>query len=191
MAGHTVGFSTNGSSSHTALLLLAKQHNVTVKAVATGGLAATLTQLMSGQVDIGWAAAPFGLDQVDKTIRIIARGNDVVAMRQLTTRVLIAHAETLAQKQATIAQFLAAYRETIDWMYAGPEAIKFFAEFAGVSESAAKRGRDEFFTKAALDPGTVTGLPEMMADAVQFKFLQAPLTQDQLAQIVQVGSKAP
>jgi NitT/TauT family transport system substrate-binding protein len=191
MAGHTVGFSTNGSSSHTALLLLAKEHNITVKPVATGGLAATLEQLMSGQIDIGWAAAPFGLDQVDKTIRIVARGSDVAATRQLTTRVLIAHAETLAQKKATIAQFLAAYRETIDWMYAGPEAIKIFAEFAGISESAAKRARDEFFTKAALDPGTVTGLPEMMADAVQFKFLQAPLTQDQLAQIVQIGRKAP
>jgi NitT/TauT family transport system substrate-binding protein len=31
----------------------------------------------------------------------------------------------------------------------------------------------------------------MMADGVQLKFLQAPLTQDQLAQIVQIGSKAP
>ena len=191
MAGHTVGFSTNGSSSHTALLMLVKEHNVTVKPVATGGLAATLTQVMSGQIDVGWAAAPFGLDQVDNTIRIVARGNDVAATRQLTTRVLIAHAETLAQNKATIAKFLAAYRETIDWMYAGPEAIKIFAEFAGVSESAAKRARDEFFTKAALDPGTVTGLPEMMADGVQFKFLQTPLTQDQLAQIVQIGSKAP
>jgi NitT/TauT family transport system substrate-binding protein len=191
MTGHTVGFSTNGSSSHTALLLLAKQHNITVKPVASGGLAATLTQLMSGQIDIGWAAAPFGLDQVDNTIRIVARGSDVAAMRQLTTRVLIAHAETLAQKKAIIANFLAAYRETIDWMYAAPEAIKLFAEFAGISESATKRARDEFFTKAALDPGTVTGLPEMMGDAVQFKFLQAPLTQDQLAQIVQIGRNAP
>jgi len=191
MAGHTVGFSTNGSSSHTALLQLAKQQNITVKPVATGGLAATLTQLMSGQIDVGWAAAPFGLDQVDKTIRIVARGGDVAAMRQLTTRVLITHAEVLAQKKAAIAQFLAAYRETIDWMYAGPEAVKAFAEFAGISESAAKRGRDEFFTRAALDPATVTGLPEMMADGVQFKFLQAPLTPDQLAQIVQVGSNAP
>ena len=98
MASRSVGYSTNGSSSHTPLLQLAKERKVEVKLVATGGLAATLTQVMSGQVDVGWAVAPFGLDQVDRTIRIVARGSDVVATRQLTTRVLIAHAEILAQK---------------------------------------------------------------------------------------------
>lgn len=189
MAGHTVGYSTIGSSSHTPLLQLAKQANIEVKPVATGGLSATLTQTMSGQVDIGWAVAPFGLDQVDKTIRIIAHGSDVAAAKQLTTRVLITHAATLAEKKDTIAKFLSAYRETLDWMYSNPDAIKTFADFAGVSEAAAKRTRDEFFTKAALDPGTVTGLPQMMADGVQFKFLAAPLTEDQLGQIIQTGGK--
>jgi NitT/TauT family transport system substrate-binding protein len=191
MAGRTVGYSTNGSSSHTPLLLLAKQHKFELKPVATGGLAATLTQVMSGQIDVGWAVAPFGLDQFDKTIRIIARGSDVAATRQLTTRVLITHAEVLVQKKAAVEAFLAAYRDTIDWMYASPEAITVFAQFAGISESATKRTRDEFFPKAALDPGIITGLPELMADAVQFKFLQAPLTQDQLAQLIQIERKAP
>ncbi len=191
MEGHTIGYSTIGSSSHTPLLLLAKEHKLTLKPIATGALAATLTQVMSGQIDIGWAVAPFGLDQVDKTIRIVARGNDVAATRQLTTRVLIAHAEVLARRKAAIEEFLAAYRETIDWMYAGPEAIKMFAELTGSSEAAAQRTRDEFFTKGALDPSTISGLSEMMADGVQFKFLQAPLTQDQLAQIIQIERKAP
>ena len=104
---------------------------------------------------------------------------------------LITHAEVLARKKATVEAFLAAYRDTIDWMYAGPEAIAVFTQFAGISESAAKRTRDEFFPKAALDPGIITGLPDMMADAVQFKFLQAPLTQDQLAQVIQIERKAP
>ncbi|ACM28769.1 ABC transporter substrate-binding protein [Rhizobium rhizogenes] len=191
MAGHTVGYSTSGSSSHTPLLLLAKEHKIDIQPVATGGLATTLTQVMSGQIDVGWAVAPFGLDQLDKTIRIVARGSDVAATRQLTTRVLITHAEVLAQKKLTIEKFLAAYRETLDWMYADPAAIKIFAEFAGISESATKRTRAEFFTKAALDPGTITGLPAIMADGVQFKFLQAPLTREQLAQIIQIERKAP
>jgi NitT/TauT family transport system substrate-binding protein len=191
MVGRTVGYSTNGSSSHTPLLLLAKEHKLELKPVATGGLPATLTQVMSGQIDVGWAVAPFGLDQLDKAIRIVARGSDVAATRKQTTRVLITHAEVLARKKATVDAFLAAYRETIDWMYDSPEAIAVFAQFAGISESATKRTRDEFFPKAALDPGTITGLPELMADAVQFKFLPAPLTQDQLAQIIQIERKAP
>lgn len=190
MAGHTVGYSTAGSSSHTPLLMLAKENKIDVKPTATGGLAPTLTQTMSSQVDVGWAVAPFGLDQVDKTIRIVARGNDVAAARQQTTRVLITHAATLGEKKATIEKFLDAYRETIDWMYSSPDAIKTFADFAGISEAATKRTRDEFFTKTALDPGTVSGLPQLMADGVQFKFLQAPLTEEQLGQIIQVGRKS-
>lgn len=189
MAGHTVGYSTAGSSSHTPLLMLAKQNKIEVTPTATGGLAPTLTQVMSGQVDIGWAVAPFGLDQVDKTIRIVARGSDVAAAKQQTTRVLITHAATLSEKKASIDKFLDAYRETIDWMYSSPDAIKTFAAFAGISEDVTRRTRDDFFTKAALDPGTVSGLPQLMADGVQFKFLSAPLTEDQLGQVIQIGRK--
>ncbi|MGH6861504.1 MAG: ABC transporter substrate-binding protein, partial [Phyllobacterium sp.] len=189
MADHTVGYSTAGSSSHTPLLMLAKENKIDVQPTATGGLAPTFTQTMSGQVDGGWAVAPFGLDQVDKTIRIVARGSDVAAAKHQTTRVLITHAATLADKKASIDTFLDAYRDTIDWMYSSPEAVKTFADFAGIGEDVTKRTRDEFFTKAALDPATVSGLPSLMADGVQFKFLQAPLTEEQLGQIVQTGRK--
>ncbi len=38
----------------------------------------TLTQVMSGQIDVGWSAPPFGIDRVQKgEIVIIARGNEV------------------------------------------------------------------------------------------------------------------
>jgi NitT/TauT family transport system substrate-binding protein len=191
LAGHSIAYSTNGSSSHTPLLLLGRQHQIELKLVATGGMPGTFTQVMSNQIDVGWAAAPFGLDQLDKTIRPIFRGSDITEMRQQTSRVLITHAAVLAQKKPAIDRFLDAYRETLDWMYAGPEAISIFAQFAGVSESAAQRTRDEFFPKEALDPGVVTGLTALMTDGVQFKFLQVPLTPDQLAQIIQLERKAP
>jgi NitT/TauT family transport system substrate-binding protein len=191
LPGHTIGFSTIGSSSHTPLLLLARERNLDLNLVATGGPPDTFTQTMSGQIDVGWAAAPFGLDQVDKSIRIVARGGDIAGIRNQTSRVLITHAAVLAAKKAAIDKFLAAYRETIEWMYEGDQSIAAFSAFAGVSEAAAKRTRDEFFPKAALDPGTLTGLADMMADGVQFKFLQAPLTQDQLAQIVQIERNMP
>lgn len=190
MEGHTVAYSTAGSSSHIPLLMLAKEKNIDVNPTATGGLAATFTQTMSRQVDVGWAVAPFGLDQVDKKIRIVARGSDVVACKQQTTRVLITHAATFTEKKAAIGKFLDAYRETVDWMYSSPDAIKMFADFAGVGEDIAKRTRNDFFPKAALDPGNVSGLPQLMADGVQFKFLLVPLTEEQLSQVIQIERKA-
>ncbi len=191
LSGRTIGFSTIGSSSHTPLLLLAREKKLDIKPVATGGPPSTYTQAMSSQIDVGWSAAPFVLDQVDKTIRIVFRGSDVPGIGKQTSRVLITHAAVLQQKKAAIDTFLAAYRETIEWMYADPKAIPTYAAFAKVSEPIAQRTRDEFFPKAALDPGTLSGLDEMMADAVQFKFMQAPLTQEQLAQVITMERKAP
>ena len=47
LAGKTVGYSTNGASTHITLLALIKHFNVAAKAVATGAAAVTLTQAMS------------------------------------------------------------------------------------------------------------------------------------------------
>ncbi len=60
-----------------------RQHGLKTKAIATGGPPGTLTQVMSGQIDIGWAAPPFGLDQLDKKekSRIIASDNDADVFR--------------------------------------------------------------------------------------------------------------
>lgn len=79
-AGRTISYSQNGSSSHAALLALLDQYKVAAKPVATGGHPATLTMTMTGQIDIGRGAAPFGLDLVDAgKIRIIARGSEIRA----------------------------------------------------------------------------------------------------------------
>jgi len=57
-----------------------KQYELKAKLTAMGGPAANLTAVMSGQVDVGWAAPPFGLDQLDKgDIRVVATGNDAGA----------------------------------------------------------------------------------------------------------------
>ena len=83
--GKTVAFSLTGSSSHAGLLALIAQYKLTAKPTSTGNIAATITQTMSGQVDVGFGAAPFGLDLAeDGKIRIIATGNDVVSLRSRT-----------------------------------------------------------------------------------------------------------
>src|SRR4051812_13281395 len=59
--GKTIAFSTKGSSTDGIVTAFMKQYNLKAKPVATGGPAPTLTQVMSGQIDVGWAAPPFGL----------------------------------------------------------------------------------------------------------------------------------
>ena len=80
--GKTVAYSLTGSSSHAALLALIAQYKLTAKPTSTGNIASTITQTMTGQVDVGFGAAPFGLDLADEgKIRIIATGNDVASLR--------------------------------------------------------------------------------------------------------------
>jgi hypothetical protein len=62
--GKTVAFSTIGASTNTMALAFLKEAGVKAELVATGGPSATLTQVMSGQIDVGWSAPPFGLTQI-------------------------------------------------------------------------------------------------------------------------------
>ncbi|MBV9235057.1 MAG: ABC transporter substrate-binding protein [Xanthobacteraceae bacterium] len=186
-AGKTIAFSTKGSSTDGVVTAFMKQYNLKAKPVATGSPSSTLTQVMSGQVDVGWSAPPFGLDQIDKgEIRIIASGNDAAIFKGQTVRTLIANAQALAARKPVFDAYMQAYRETIDYMYADPAALKIYAEFVGISEEKAKRTRDGFFPKQALDPDRIVGLDTIVNDAVQLKYTEAPLSKDQLAGLIQI-----
>ena len=108
------------------------------------------------------------------------------AGRDQTIRSLITTAPKLAEKPDVFRRFVQAYRETIDWMYAGDAAITPYAAFAGVSPAIARRTRDEFFPKSLLWPDKISGLDALMQDGVKFKYLSAPLSAVQLAEAIQI-----
>ncbi len=192
LAGKTVAFSTIGSSTDSVGLMMQAQSKVDFNLTATGGLPGTYTQAMSGQIDAGWAAAPFGVDALTKgTIRLVFRGSDVAAAQDQTIRVNITHATVLAQKKAALVRYMQAYRETLEWMYSSPDAIARYAAFAGVSPEVAQQTRDKYFPKSALNPDRMTGLDAVMLDGVRFKFLAAPLTEQQLGQVIVIDALKP
>ena len=185
--GKTIAYSTKGSSTNGSVTAFMKQYGLTATPVATGSPSSTLTQVMSGQVDVGWSAPPFGLDQLDDgKIRIVASGNDADVFKGQTVRLLLANAKSLETKKPLFERFMKAYRETIDYMYADPAALKVYADFVGISEAKAKRTRDDFFPKAAIDPDRIVGLDSIVQDAVALKFTAAPLSKEQLAELVQI-----
>jgi NitT/TauT family transport system substrate-binding protein len=188
----TIAYSTNGSSTHSMARGFVQQYGLKSKLVSTGGPPGTFTQVMSGQVDAGWSSPPFALDALAQNrIRIVARANDIPEIRNQSIRVLIAHANILQQKDDAIARYLKGYRETIDWMYSDdPAVLKAYAEFAGTDEATAKRVRDEFFPKSLVDPDKISGIEQLMQDAVNFKTIAAPLTQDQLKQLIQIPPRS-
>lgn len=185
--GKTVAYSTNGSSTNLIVLTLARHYGVTVKPTATGSPVSTLTQAMTGQVDVGWSAAPIGVAALEEgKIRIVARGNDVPAFADQTVRFVLVNADALDKRPDVFRRYMQAYRDTLDWMYADPASLAAYAKWAGVSESVARRTRDDFIPKDNANPDRISGLEAAMADAVAYKFLAAPLDAGQLKALIRL-----
>jgi len=181
----TVAYSSNGSSGHIEALAMLRQIGVHAIPVATGGPAATLTQVMSGQIEVGYntdGGLGFWPDR-DK-IRIIGTGDDTAEMRELTVRCIIANNDTLANRRAVVIRFMQVYQQTLDWMYKDPQALEWFAEQKHAPLDEATRVRDRIYPEAALQVGPVTGVPSIIQQAVDFKRIDAPITPEQFAQYV-------
>src|SRR6202171_3085900 len=85
LAGRSVAYSTAGSSTYAAVQGFQRVFGVTLTPVANGSPAATLTQVMSGQIDVGWTSPPFALDLMkDGKIRQTMRASDVPELRNQT-----------------------------------------------------------------------------------------------------------
>ena len=184
--GKTVAYSLTGSSSHAALLALIAQYKLTAKPTSTGNIASTITQTMTGQVDVGFGAAPFGLDLVeDGKIRIIATGNDVASLHTRTVRVNLTSVSNLQNRRDAIGRFHRAYKETVDWMYSDPAALKQYAEYSNLPEKIVLRVRN-LIPKESLATDRVQGIDQIMADAVAGKFIPAPLNAEEVKELVQI-----
>jgi NitT/TauT family transport system substrate-binding protein len=188
--GKTIAFSTPGSSTQIAVLALMELYGVkTAKPVATGGPAVTLTQVMTGQIDVGWSTAPY-IDALEEgKIRIIARPGEVPRLRDQTVRMIVANADALARNRGAIVRFMQAVRETTAWIYDDPAGLKTLAEVAKISEPVAVRVRAEFLPRQATDPDRIAGMQEIMPDAVKLKYIPAPLTESQIKELIQVPLK--
>jgi NitT/TauT family transport system substrate-binding protein len=184
--GKTIGYSVSGSSSHAALLALLAQEGIVAKPTSTGGVTPSFTSGMTGQVDVGWSTIPIGLKEIGEgKIRAVARASDVVSLRNRTVRVNITNGSTMDKRRAVLDRYLLAYRETIDYMYSSPDALVVFAEIANVPLDVAQKIPGQV-PKQALSPDQIVGMDAIMAEAVATKFMSAPLTREQISELVRM-----
>jgi NitT/TauT family transport system substrate-binding protein len=186
-ANNTIAYSTSGSSSNNLVLAFADELGVKAKPTPTGGPAGTLTQVMSGQIDIGWAAPPFGMKELKEgKIRILIRGSDVPSLRGQTVRTIIVNADALKNKKDAIMRFVQGYREAVDWMYADPKAIDMYAQKMKLDRDLIESSIKEFHPKEAMQTDEMKDIEGIQRDAVKLKFIEAPLTKQQLAELIQI-----
>jgi NitT/TauT family transport system substrate-binding protein len=184
---NTIAYSTNGSSSNNIVVAFIQELGAKAKPTATGGPPGTLTAVMSGQIDIGWAAPPFGLQEIkDGKIRIVAHGSDVPSLRGQTARTLIVNADSLKTKHDAIVRFMDAYREAVDWMYSDPKAVEMYSVKIHRPIDMLKESMAKFQPKETMQTDHFADLDGAIRDAVKLKFLEKPLTKEQIAELLQI-----
>ena len=184
---NTIAYSTSGSSTNNIVAAFVQELGVKAKPIATGSPPATLTAVMSGQVNIGWGAFPMALKEVDEgKIRIIARGSDVASLDKQTVRVVIVNADVLKSRKDAVLRFAKAYREAVDWMYSDPDAIKRYAQKVASPEDFVRRSIPQIYPKSVLQTDEMKDLDGIQSDAVKLKFLDQPLSKQQLAELMQI-----
>jgi len=186
-ASNTIAYSTSGSSSNNIVVAFAQELGAKAKPTATGGPPGTLTQVMTGQIDVGWAAPPFGVKEIKEgKIRIVARGSDIPSLKGQTVRTIIVNANALKEKRDAIMRFAKGYREAVDWMYADPKALEMYSVKVKQPVDILRESLAEFHPKSAMQTEKMADLDGAVADAVKLKFLDAPLTKEQLAEFLQI-----
>ena len=179
--GHTAAFSAAGSSSNLVLLALLAQAGVKAQPTPTGGAGATLTQVMSGQIEIGWSVPPIGLaEEKAGRIRIVGRGTDIPALADQTTRVNIANATWLKEHRDVAVRFARAYDRSLAFAYSDPKAIEWYAEGMGIDTTLARQVRDTYYPAPAMQDDVMKGLDATLRDMIAEKRVPAGTTVDQL-----------
>ena len=184
----TVAYTSAGSSTQIISLALMKQAGVNGQPVPTGGSAATLTQVMTGQIDVGVDGnAGMGIAEFERgEVRFIGSGADLDSLRNQTVRGIAVTEETLAERREALVGFLQAYYQTIEWMYQDRTALEWFAERMQTNVEEAKRTVDLIYPKEALRLGPVQGLEATIAQGLEFKRIPAAPTAEQIGEMFDV-----
>jgi NitT/TauT family transport system substrate-binding protein len=120
----------------------------------------------------------------DGKLRIIARGSDVPSLKGQTVRTLIVNKNAWQTKHDAIVRFMDAYREAVDWMYSDPKAVEMYSAKIHKPVALLKQSMQDFHPKSSLQTTEFKDLAGAVRDAVKLKYLDKPLTDAQLKEMI-------
>lgn len=83
-------------------------------------------------------------------------------------------------------RFMRAYRKSLAYLLNDPRSTKLYADQVRVSEPFITEAIDRFKLKEGKQLDVISDLDTVMADGVQFKFLDKPLTREQIADLIHI-----
>ncbi len=187
LKGKSVAYPRPGGASEGVLLGLKAERNIDFKAVATGAMDATLTMVMTKQIDVGYSIVPNQLDLVNKgEIRVLFSGDDVKSQKDISGRVIIASADFAQKRGAVLAKFMQVLDGCINWAYAHTdESSKAYAALNKIDAATAAKGLT-FYKRSTLAFGPLIGWADVVKQSIDAKFISAPLTADQVKDLMDI-----
>ena len=194
LAGKKVAYSRPGASSHMAVLAIADQIKgkglKPAEPVSLGGIPEVYTAVRTGQTDAGWSVAPFQLDLVEKgVLRVVVRGDEITAMREITPRVHFLNNDFAAKNPDAVRGFFRAQQRALDYMFEHKEdTAKIWIRRAEMKypEAAVLKTWD-YYNRAAMTLKPIRGLQATIEDGIRNKFLTQPLTQAELNSLIDLS----
>jgi hypothetical protein len=74
-------------------------------------------------------------------------------------------------------------------MYSSPDAVKLYGEAMHMAPELVELQKKEFNPLSAMNPDKLSDIDLVMQDAVDGKFIDKPLTKEQLAEFIQIPKR--
>jgi NitT/TauT family transport system substrate-binding protein len=185
--GKELVYSRPGSTTHMLVQFLQSDLNIKPKLVSVGGMAASRTQVMSGQVASGWAAFPVNYNLVRKgEIRMIGSGADAKGLAGDTIRVIAANSNWVKKNPDVAKRTMEALWQGLKFSYEGGDpAFKHYAEKWKLDLDDAKAApKFTPFNQVTFWP--LGNMDHVFKLAQDFKQIDKPLTDAQKKDLVTV-----
>jgi NitT/TauT family transport system substrate-binding protein len=189
--GQAVGYSAPGSRTYFILRTLLKEAGIKdARLIAVGSAASGYPQVLDAQLAASWSRPPVNVNYLlAGEIRIIARANDSLQVRNETTRVNAVNAKFLASHRSAVIKFLKAYKKSVVWAYSSPLALNAYAKLSGQSLDVAKYIFKEFTSEEGAQIDKIKGEDRVLAEALEAKRLPHALTHQDIEEIYDFVAK--
>jgi NitT/TauT family transport system substrate-binding protein len=187
-ADTTIGVNSTGGTAYVLVRSMLDQYGKSSEIVAAGGSAALMTQVMTGQLDVGTDGnGLLGVPEYDNgDVRPVAFGRELELLRDVTVRGVVASEITLTERRDVLVRFVQAYKKTADWMYSDPEAVQWFAEQTGATLAEAERVKRDMYPEGVIAVGEVAGVDASVKMALDFGRIERAPTDEELASMFDI-----
>ena len=182
--GKDFAYSAPGSLTHLSAQTIARELGIKPKFIATGALAASRTQMMSGQIHTAWSAFPGNLNIVRSgEARIIGAADVSPTLSRISTRVVVANSNWLGKNRDVATRLLLALWKGQQYNFTNAAAITRYAGHWKIDIEDAKRV-GEFYKLEDFNFAPLGNLDAVLDLAREYDFVKEPLSADAVKKMV-------